>query len=144
MGLSGAGLYQVNIVVPDGLGDGDFPIRAMVGGMETQQGVLFPVVPGGTPIFTGTAGGITGGGPFPGYYFMGPTTWGFGPGTGTGTGGFGGSGGPGTGTGGFGSGGTGGGGAGGAVELAAVAERRRWRNGRGWWNAAAAPLSSSP
>ena len=41
VGLSSAGLYQINLKVPDGLGQGDVPIQAVVGGMQTQPGVLF-------------------------------------------------------------------------------------------------------
>ncbi len=41
VGLSSAGLYQINLIVPRGLGEGDVPIRAVVGGMQTQMGVLF-------------------------------------------------------------------------------------------------------
>jgi uncharacterized protein (TIGR03437 family) len=39
-GLSGAGLYQFNLVVPAGLGSGDVPIQAMAGGLSTQTGVV--------------------------------------------------------------------------------------------------------
>ncbi len=39
-GLSSAGLYQVNFVVPAGLGTGDVPLGATVGGAATQNGVV--------------------------------------------------------------------------------------------------------
>jgi uncharacterized protein (TIGR03437 family) len=41
VGLSSAGLYQINVVVPAGLGSGDVSIQASVGGMVTQTGSLF-------------------------------------------------------------------------------------------------------
>jgi uncharacterized protein (TIGR03437 family) len=41
VGLSSAGLYQINFVVPQGLGEGDVHIHAEVGAMRTQKGVLF-------------------------------------------------------------------------------------------------------
>ena len=34
-GLSSAGLYQLNLTVPPGLGSGDVPLQAIVGGMQT-------------------------------------------------------------------------------------------------------------
>jgi len=39
-GLSGAGLYQFNFVLPAGLGTGDVPVQAMVGGVPTQTNVV--------------------------------------------------------------------------------------------------------
>ena len=39
-GLSGAGLYQINLTVPAGLGTGDVPLRATVGGVQTNSGVV--------------------------------------------------------------------------------------------------------
>ena len=39
-GLSGPGLYQLNLVVPAGLGTGDVPMVATVGGAQTQSGVV--------------------------------------------------------------------------------------------------------
>jgi uncharacterized protein (TIGR03437 family) len=39
-GLSSAGLYQINLTVPAGLGTGDVPLVAMVGGVQTQTGVV--------------------------------------------------------------------------------------------------------
>lgn len=42
-GLSGAGLYQINITVPSGLGTGDVPLVATVGGTQTPAGVVIPL-----------------------------------------------------------------------------------------------------
>jgi uncharacterized protein (TIGR03437 family) len=39
-GLSGAGLYQINLTVPSGLGTGDVSLQAAVGGTQTPAGVL--------------------------------------------------------------------------------------------------------
>jgi uncharacterized protein (TIGR03437 family) len=39
-GLSGAGLYQINLTVPSGLGTGDISFQASVGGVRTQTGVV--------------------------------------------------------------------------------------------------------
>lgn len=39
-GMSGAGLYQVNLRIPYGLGSGDVPLLAMMGGVQTQPGVM--------------------------------------------------------------------------------------------------------
>lgn len=39
-GLSSAGLYQINLVVPPGLSTGDVPLLASVGGVQTQTGVV--------------------------------------------------------------------------------------------------------
>jgi uncharacterized protein (TIGR03437 family) len=39
-GLSGAGLYQINITLPAGLGAGDVPLVASVGGVQTQTGIV--------------------------------------------------------------------------------------------------------
>jgi uncharacterized protein (TIGR03437 family) len=39
-GLSGAGLYQFNFVLPAGLGTGDVPVQGMVGGVSTQANVV--------------------------------------------------------------------------------------------------------
>jgi uncharacterized protein (TIGR03437 family) len=38
-GLSGAGLYQINLTLPTGLGTGDVPLLATVGGVETPSGI---------------------------------------------------------------------------------------------------------
>jgi len=101
VGISSAGLYQINLVVPSGLGDGEVPIMAMAGGMQTEPNVLFPVagpiVPVGSTIFSTFPGGS--GGP-PG---------GFGGGSFGGSGGGGWSGGGGGSGGGSGGGGSGGG-----------------------------------
>ena len=42
-GISGAGLWQVNVVVPDGLADGDATVVAGVGGVSAQGGVYLTV-----------------------------------------------------------------------------------------------------
>jgi uncharacterized protein (TIGR03437 family) len=39
-GLTSAGLYQFNLTVPAGLGTGDVPLQAMVGGVMTPAGVV--------------------------------------------------------------------------------------------------------
>jgi uncharacterized protein (TIGR03437 family) len=39
-GLSSAGLYQINLIVPAGLGTGDVSLVATVGGEQTQPGVV--------------------------------------------------------------------------------------------------------
>ena len=39
-GLSGAGLYQLNLTVPSGLGAGDVPLLAAVGGVGTPSGAV--------------------------------------------------------------------------------------------------------
>jgi uncharacterized protein (TIGR03437 family) len=39
-GLSGAGLYQINLTIPPGLGIGDLPLTSLVGGIKTQSGVV--------------------------------------------------------------------------------------------------------
>jgi uncharacterized protein (TIGR03437 family) len=39
-GISGAGLYQINLTVPSGLGTGDVPLVGTVGGVQTQTGVV--------------------------------------------------------------------------------------------------------
>jgi uncharacterized protein (TIGR03437 family) len=39
-GLSGAGLFQINVTIPAGLGAGDLPLVANVGGVQTQTGVV--------------------------------------------------------------------------------------------------------
>ena len=39
-GLSGAGLYQINLTVPSGLGTGDVSIQASVGGVQTPTAVF--------------------------------------------------------------------------------------------------------
>lgn len=89
VGMSSAGLYQINFIVPPGLGEGDVPIEATVGGMETQPGVLF-TLQGAVPIPCDSYGGYDGSG---------------GQGTGSGGAPFGGSGGVGSGGSGGGSGG---------------------------------------
>jgi uncharacterized protein (TIGR03437 family) len=39
-GLSSAGLYQINVTIPAGLGTGDVSLAASVGGAQTQPGVV--------------------------------------------------------------------------------------------------------
>jgi uncharacterized protein (TIGR03437 family) len=39
-GLSGAGLYQINLTVPSGLGTGDVALQASVGGAQTPTGTV--------------------------------------------------------------------------------------------------------
>ena len=39
-GLTSAGLYQFNVIVPPGLGTGDVPLQAMVGGVSSPTGVV--------------------------------------------------------------------------------------------------------
>jgi uncharacterized protein (TIGR03437 family) len=39
-GLSGPGLYQINLTIPAGLGDGDVSLQAMVGGIQTPSGAV--------------------------------------------------------------------------------------------------------
>jgi len=92
-GISSAGLYQINLTVPPGLGYGEVPIQVMIGGMQGQAGVLFSLQynqSGGGPISSG--GPIVSGGP--GFGF-GTSSPGFGGGTFGGGGSGGGSGGSG-------------------------------------------------
>jgi uncharacterized protein (TIGR03437 family) len=42
-GLTSAGLFQFNLTVPTGLGTGDVPLSAMVGGVTTPTGVVVSV-----------------------------------------------------------------------------------------------------
>ena len=92
VGLSSAGLYQINLTVPGGLGQGEVPIVAVAGGIQTQIHVRFSLeicssgnlVTGGCSSGTGVIGG---GG------FGGGSGGGSGFGSGGGTGGGGGSGG---------------------------------------------------
>jgi len=42
-GETSSGLYQLNLTVPPGLGSGDVPLQAMVGGIRTQSGVVIPL-----------------------------------------------------------------------------------------------------
>jgi uncharacterized protein (TIGR03437 family) len=39
-GLSSQGLYQINMVIPAGLGTGEVPLAASVGGLRTPTGVV--------------------------------------------------------------------------------------------------------
>jgi uncharacterized protein (TIGR03437 family) len=47
-GLSGAGLYQINLTVPAGLGTGDVSLVATVGGAQTPSGVVISLQPAGS------------------------------------------------------------------------------------------------
>jgi uncharacterized protein (TIGR03437 family) len=42
-GLSGAGVYQINLMVPAGLGAGDVPLAASVNGVQTQSSLVISV-----------------------------------------------------------------------------------------------------
>jgi uncharacterized protein (TIGR03437 family) len=42
-GLSSAGLYQINLTLPQGVGTGDVPLAATVNGVETQSNVVISV-----------------------------------------------------------------------------------------------------
>jgi uncharacterized protein (TIGR03437 family) len=42
-GLSGPGFYQINLTIPSGLGIGDVPLQAAVGGIQTPAGVVISV-----------------------------------------------------------------------------------------------------
>ncbi len=42
-GLVGVGLFQVNIIVPAGLSDGDYPLLIKANGVSSQSGVIIPV-----------------------------------------------------------------------------------------------------
>jgi uncharacterized protein (TIGR03437 family) len=61
VGLSSAGLYQINLIVPPGLGQGEVPIQAWVGGNYSTQGNIFFSLQGGVfgvcVINTGDGGG---------------------------------------------------------------------------------------
>jgi uncharacterized protein (TIGR03437 family) len=39
-GLSGAGLYQINVKIPSGLGSGDLSLQATIGSAQTPSGVV--------------------------------------------------------------------------------------------------------
>jgi uncharacterized protein (TIGR03437 family) len=97
VGLSSAGLYQINLTIPSGLGEGDLSLMATCGGLETQRGVLFSTARSGA-VGTGTFGPIGTVIPpvgtfFPPPSFGAPGTFGPGPGSfGPGTGGTGGGG----------------------------------------------------
>ena len=105
VGLSSAGLYQINVTIPSGLGEGEVPIHAEVGGMRTQKHIAFSLR---------TSGGVVSGSSgIPFVPSVGVGAGGFLTSSGVGGSGGGGTGGGGGGTGGAG-GGTGGGGTGGA------------------------------
>jgi uncharacterized protein (TIGR03437 family) len=94
-GISSAGLYQINLRIPNGLGNGDVPLQAMTIGLSSQPGVVIslddPSANGGGPVFSG-GGGTAPPPPFvssPGFFssFPGGSSGGFGGGS---SGGFGG------------------------------------------------------
>ena len=47
VGISGAGLFELNLTVPVGFGAGDLPIQALVNGLNTPPGVVLSM---GTPV----------------------------------------------------------------------------------------------
>ena len=90
VGLSSAGLYQINLTVPSGIGGGEVPIQAFAGGIQTQAKVLFSLQNlggSGAPV----SGGGTVGSAGPPFSFGAPSSGG-GFGSGGGSGGGGGSG----------------------------------------------------
>ena len=64
VGLSSAGLFQINLVLPASLGGGDVPLRLIIGGMQTQATVFFSLQGG-----TGSSYPSGGYSYFPGFYF---------------------------------------------------------------------------
>jgi uncharacterized protein (TIGR03437 family) len=72
VGISSAGLYQLNFVVPSGLGRGGLPIEAVIDGVATQKSAAFSIQSG---FYPGTTGYFTGTGPF-GYGTTGGTGFG--------------------------------------------------------------------
>jgi uncharacterized protein (TIGR03437 family) len=42
-GLVGAGLYQINVIVPPGTPDGDIPVVALLGTATSQTGAVITV-----------------------------------------------------------------------------------------------------
>jgi uncharacterized protein (TIGR03437 family) len=61
VGLSSAGLYQINLIVPQCIGEGNVPIRAFMASNATQAGILFPLQENGGAC-SSTGGGVIGGG----------------------------------------------------------------------------------
>lgn len=72
VGLSSAGLYQINLVVPAGLGEGDVPIQAIAGGMQTQPFALFSMQVVSTVSSNPATGGSIAIPPPPLYFTSGP------------------------------------------------------------------------
>ena len=68
VGLSSAGLYQINFVVPPGLGEGAVPIEAVAGGKESQPFGVFALAGNGGVTTTATShrGTVRTGTPGPG------------------------------------------------------------------------------
>jgi hypothetical protein len=62
--MSSAGLYQINLIVPSGLGAGDVPITAWVGQVTTQKNILFSLAGGAFQgcVYTGDGDGDGDGG----------------------------------------------------------------------------------
>ncbi len=48
-GLSGAGVYQINLLIPTGLGTGDIPLVASTAGVQTQAGIVIALQRGPVP-----------------------------------------------------------------------------------------------
>lgn len=88
VGITSAGLYQINLIVPASLGEGDVPILMNVAGAQSQPHALFSLATsgGGYPYSGGTVVGTPGA---PGFY-SGPGAPGFSSGGGGGGGGTGG------------------------------------------------------
>jgi uncharacterized protein (TIGR03437 family) len=42
-GLNQAGLYQINLTIPAALASGELPLTAIVGGVQTEVGVVIPL-----------------------------------------------------------------------------------------------------
>jgi uncharacterized protein (TIGR03437 family) len=42
-GLVGAGLFQINIIVPSGLADGEYQLLIKANGVSSQTGVIIPI-----------------------------------------------------------------------------------------------------
>lgn len=65
VGMSSAGFYQINLIIPPGTGQGDVPIQGWVGGHATQNNVYLSLQ-GGTYltscVYTGDGGGSGDGG----------------------------------------------------------------------------------
>jgi uncharacterized protein (TIGR03437 family) len=61
-GLSSAGLYQINLLVPADLGTGDVSLVATVGGVQTQPGVVISLPGPGVQSLTLSANSVASGG----------------------------------------------------------------------------------
>ena len=87
VGLSSAGLYQINLSIPVSLGQGDVPIQAVAGGMQTQLGAVFSLQGSSVLTTSGFGGGTGAGGSFGGGFLGGGTVGGGTGGLGTNGGG---------------------------------------------------------